>query len=65
MAAVRNQLNKILMRPEGWSRGLIMKSYGVVDQSQVQRYKIAGHPVKGNGQQTDRICPGQKPQSLP
>lgn len=49
MAAVRNQLNKILMRPEGWSRGLIMKSYGVVDQSQVQRYKIAGHPVKGNG----------------
>ena len=46
------------MRSEGWSRGLIVKSYGVVDQNQVQRYKIAGHPVKGNGQQTDRICPG-------
>lgn len=58
MAAVRNQLNKTLMTSEGWSRGLIVKSYGVVDQNQVQRYTIAGHPVKGKGQQTDRIGPG-------
>lgn len=46
MAAVRNQLNKTLMKSEGWSRGLIMKSYGAVDQKHVQMYKIAWHPVK-------------------
>lgn len=65
MAAVRSQLNKTLMKSEGWSRGLIMKSFGAVDQKHVQMYKIAWHPVKGNGQQTDSICPGKKPQSLP